>query len=399
MSATDLRQQQSRAKRRVTLVGALVNLLLGIGKIVAGCYGRSQALIADGIHSLSDLLTDVLVLATLRIAGQAADESHPYGHARFETIATVLLGLALIGVAGGVVWDAAQRLQGEAPLWHPNVWALAAAAVSILAKEALYHYTRHVALKTRSRLLQANAWHHRSDAISSVVVLAGVVGVLYGYHFADAVAAIVVGLLIAKIGFGLVIESTRELVDTALPAHKVKAIEAAIRDTEGVRSLHSLRTRQMGGEALVDVHIQVPPDISVSEGHAIADKVRDRLLQEFEDITDVTVHIDAERDLDQPALKLPLRREVVERLCRAWRHLPYADRIERIHLHYLGGKIHVEVYLPVQLIQTGADPAKIAAELRAAVKPFNFIGSVRVHFTAEPPGRTNPVRDAPFGCN
>ena len=395
MSVDALRLQQSQAKQRVTLVGGLVNLLLAIGKIVAGFYGQSQALIVDGIHSFSDLATDILVFFTFRIAGHAADEAHPYGHGRFETIASVALGLFLAFLAGGIIWDAAQRLQGEAPLWHPNVWALYAAGFSILAKEAMYRYTIHVARKTRSRLLEANAWHHRSDAVSSMVVVIGVVGVLYGYHFADAVAAIVVGLMIAKIGLQLVIESASELVDTALPARRVREIEQAILETEGVHSLHSLRTRRMAGEALVDVHIQVHPEISVSEGHAIADKVRDRLLQEFEEITDVTVHIDAERDITQPPMKLPLRSEVIRQLRQAWGHLPFVERIQRINLHYLRGKIHVEVYLPLSAISDTMPAEKIIQQLRQAAKPFNFIGSVQVYFTADANRGTKLAHDAP----
>lgn len=389
MNADSIRIEQTRAKQQVTLIGGLINLLLAIGKVVAGFYGHSQALIVDGVHSFSDLATDLLVMVIFKVAGHGADETHPYGHGRFETIATVVLGLFLATVAGGIIWDAARRLQGEAPLLTPHRWVLIAAALSIVAKEAMYQYTIHVARRTRSKLLQANAWHHRSDAVSSIVVLIGVVGALYGYQFADAVAAIVVGLMIARIGLGLVIESTRELVDTALPAHHVKRIEHTILDTEGVESLHSLRTRKMAGEALVDVHIQVHPEISVSEGHAIADKVRDRLLDEFEEVTDVTVHIDAERDIDQTSPALPLRSQVIEHLTRAWRHLPYARKINRITLHYLKGKIDVEVCLPLEVISEAMPAKKIVSQLRDAAKPFNFIRSIQVYFTADESRRTH----------
>ncbi len=395
MNSTVIRAEQTHAKQKVTLLGGLVNLLLAIGKVVAGYYGHSQALIVDGIHSFSDLATDLLVLLIFRVAGHSADDAHPYGHGRFETIAAVILGLFLAGVAAGITWDAARRLQGEEPLLLPHNWVVIAAAVSILVKEGMYQYTIHVARHTRSKLLQANAWHHRSDAVSSIVVLIGVIGALNGYHFADAVAAIVVGLMIAKIGLELVIESTRELVDTALPIHQVRQIERAIRHTEGVESLHSLRTRRMAGEALVDVHIQVHPDISVSEGHAIADKVRDRLLEEFEEITDVTVHIDAERDIDQTSLALPLRSQVIEQLTRAWRPLPYARKINRITLHYLKGKIDLEVYLPLEAISDELPAKKIIHQLRDAAKPFNFIRSIQVYFTANESRRTKEGPYAP----
>ncbi len=395
MNTDSIRSEQTRAKQRVTLVGGLFNLLLAIGKVVAGYYGHSQALIVDGIHSFSDLVTDLLVLVIFRVAGHGADEAHPYGHGRFETIATVILGMFLAVVAAGIVWDATQRLQGEAPLLVPHHWVVIAAAISILTKEAMYQYTIHVARRTRSKLLQANAWHHRSDAVSSIVVLIGVIGAISGYHFADAVAAIVVGLMIARIGLHLVLESTRELVDTALPSHRVRQIEQAIQQTEGVESLHSLRTRRMAGEALVDVHIQVHPGISVSEGHAIADKVRDRLLEEFEEVTDVTVHIDAERDIDQVTQGLPLRSQVIEQLTQAWRHLPYARKINRITLHYLKGKIDVEVFLPLEVISEALPAKKIIRQLREAAKPFNFIRSIQVFFTADESRRTMEDHHAP----
>ncbi len=390
------RAELLKAKQRVTLIGGIANLFLAMGKVVAGYYGHSQSLIVDGIHSFSDLATDALILLTFKLSGQSADESHPYGHGRFETIATVILGFFLAGLAGGIIWDAAQRLQGEAPLWMPHPWALIAAGVSILVKEGLYHYTVHIARRTRSKLLRANAWHHRSDAISSIVVVIGVAGTLYGYQFADAVAAIVVGLMIAKIGLGLVIESARELVDTALPGHRVQQIRQAIMESEGVESLHSLRTRQMAGEALVDVHIQVPPEISVSEGHAIADRVRDKLMEEFEEISDVTVHIDAELDLEQsPSSKLPLRNAVLKQLCQAWSHLPYGKQITKLMLHYLEGRIRVEVFLPLSVITADRPADKIIRQLRDAVKQYKFIDLVQVYFMAEEQNSTKTVQNAP----
>jgi cation diffusion facilitator family transporter len=381
MSTLPLRTERLSAKLHVTLAGAAVNLLLAAGKVAAGIYGRSEALIVDGVHSFSDLATDILVFVALRVAGHGADETHPYGHGRFETAAAVLLGLVLTALAGGAIWDAAQRLQAGATLWQPSRWTLSVAVASILIKEGLYRYTLQVAHRTRSRLLIANAWHHRSDAVSSIVVLIGIAGALYGYRFADAVAAIVVGLMIAKIGLELILESSRELVDTALPSARVKQIAQTILATEGVKSLHSLRTRQMAGEALLDVHIEVPPDISVSEGHAIADKVRDRLLEKFEEVSDVTVHIDAERDLSQPPMRLPLRSEVIAKLREAWRHLPYADQIQKIHLHYLKGQIHVEVYLPLGILSQGTSAEEILAQLRQASAQLPFIGDFKVYFT------------------
>ena len=375
------RRQFERLKQRVTLLGGGINLLLAAVKIAFGYLARSQALLVDGIHSLSDLLSDLFVYLTLRLAGREADESHPYGHARFETAATILVGLLLVGVAAGLLVDLADRLEGTRPLWRPEPTAAAVALLSVLAKEGLYRWTLKVAEKTRSPLLAANAWHHRSDAISSAVVLLGLFGVFSGYQIADAAAAIVVSLMIGKMGVGFIWQSLKELVDTALPRERVQEIARAILEVEGVKGLHLLRTRQMAGQTLIEVHIEVEPRISVSEGHAIADRVRDALRNRFGEVAEVTVHTDAEPDLDRsPAAGLPPRKRVIAELKRCWQHLPYIDQIEQILLHYLEGAIDVELFLPISLLKQ-IPPEEIAQELRTSLKPLKYIRSLKVHFT------------------
>jgi len=343
--------ERYRETRRVTLIGSAIDLVLGVLKIIFGFAAHSQALIADGVHSLSDLATDFMVIYAAKHASKSADEKHPYGHGRIETVATVILGLALITVAVGIAWDAVDRLLHPDDLLQPGVLALVVAAISVLAKEWIYRYTLVVAKRLRSKMLQANAWHSRSDAISSIIVVVGVGGTMAGFPYLDAIAAVAVGLMIAKIGWDLSWNSLHELIDTALDAEEVEEIRREILSVEGVATLHMLRTRRMGSEALVDVHILVDPYISVSEGHQVGETMRRHLIEVFDDISDVMVHIDAEDDeAAAPCLGLPLRERVLPQLRKGWRHIPAAAHIEREVLHYIDGAISVELLLPLSVL-------------------------------------------------
>ncbi len=370
-----------RSARRVTVVGAAVNLVLAAAKVVIGWLAHSQALIADGVHSLSDLASDAVVLLAAKHASREADLEHPYGHGRIETAATVALGVALIAVGLGIAIDAGRHLLDPALLAVPGAAALAVAVASVLSKEWLYHYTVRVARALRSDMLRANAWHHRTDAVSSLVVLAGVGGAMAGFPYLDAVAAIGVAGFIVKIGWDLAFRSVRELIDTALEPERVEAIRRAILAVDGVRSLHMLRTRRMGPDALVDVHIQVDPRLSVSEGHQIGETVRRRLIEQIDEVADVTVHVDPEDDAEGPRCEgLPLRAEVLERLERRWAGIPAARRIEEVTLHYLDGRIHVDVTLPLDAARDRAEADALARALREAAAGLEGIGEVRVHF-------------------
>lgn len=335
----------TRLKNRVTIVGALVNIFLSIIKIGFGILGQSAALLADGVHSLSDLASDLLVLIAVKLGAREADHDHPYGHRRFETIATVILGVGLVVIAAGIAWDVYERILQPERLLIPHMNALGVAAISILANEWLYQYTKRVAVITRSKLLLANAWHHRSDAISSIVVLIGIAGSLFGYIWADAVAAVIVALMVAKIGIGLVSESIKELVDTGLSDEVVGKIRFEIAATEGVRNIHLLRTRQMGEDALVDAHIVVDSRITVSEGHMIADQVRDMLIDKFEDVQEVLVHVDPENDEHKVQHEKPLLREGIDLLLREYLAENY-PLIDGFRIHYITGCIELEVILP-----------------------------------------------------
>jgi cation diffusion facilitator family transporter len=374
------RDARYREVRKVTLIGSIVDLLLGIIKVVIGYLSHSQALVADGIHSFSDLFTDFLVLFAAKHAHRAADEEHPYGHGRIETVATVALGGALLTVAVGISYDAIRRLMEPELLLHPGVLALLAALVSVLAKEIIYQYTVRVARRLRSRMLHANAWHSRSDAISSIVVVIGVGGTMAGLPWLDAVAAIVVALMIAKIAWDLLWKSLQELIDTALDAEQVEAISENIRHVPGVRSLHMLRTRRSGSDALVDVHILVDPRLSVSEGHQIGETVRNRLLQDNDEVTDVTVHIDPEDDeMASPCTHLPLWDEILRRLEDRWQGLAPLPQVEKVVLHYLDGKVHVDLYLPM-MTGTAEELDARACVIREAARQAEDVGEVRVYF-------------------
>ncbi|RMG34131.1 MAG: cation transporter [Gammaproteobacteria bacterium] len=375
-------QERASASQLVTLVGAIVNLLLSGLKLVVGVVASSAALVADGIHSLSDLASDALVWFAAHHAGEEPDEEHPYGHGRFETAATLGLGILLGLVALGIVWDAVERVaEGAYPT--PGALAVWAAGISILAKEALYWYTILVARRVRSRMLEANAWHHRSDAISSIVVLLGILGAMAGWPYLDAVAAVVVGAMVAKIGWDLGWEAVQELVDSALDPEQVDTAREAILSVDGVRSIHMLRTRRHGHQASADVHVQVDPRLSVSEGHMISIAVEERLKEAVEMINDVTVHIDPENDEQGPSCRdLPLRREVMALLAERWPQDLPEDR--EIVLHYLAGHIEIDLELPM----AGCEPTRatqLRRRLQEALADDPRFGAVRLKYRANDP--------------
>lgn len=373
--------ERYREVRKVTLIGSVVDFLLGVAKIVIGWIAHSQALIADGVHSLSDLATDFMVIFAAKHAHREADEDHPYGHGRIETVMTVGLGVALLLVAAGITWDAVRRLFNPDLLLHPGPLALVVTVASILSKEFLYHYTMRLARKLRSNLLRANAWHSRSDAISSIVVLVGIVGTMAGLPYLDAIAAVGVALMVAKIAWDLSWSSLRELIDTALDAQEVERIRDKILGVGGVRRVHMLRTRKSGSDALVDVHIQVDPTVSVSEGHRIGEKVRDELIADIEEVADVTVHIDPEDDETcSPCDQLPLREDFLAALQTCWADMEHAKGIGDITLHYLDGKIHVDVTLPLEYVADRQAADRLRRDFQRRADRLPEAGVVKLFF-------------------
>ncbi len=372
-------EMRERETKRAAAVGAGFNLVLAIGKTAIGILAQSQSLVADGLHSLSDLFSDALVYVAAHHARQEPDSEHPYGHGRFETVATMGLGGILILVALGIIWDAFARMFAPETLLTPSKLALFAAAFSVFANEWLYRYTYEVGRRIRSDLLLANAWHHRSDAVSSVVVMVGVGGTLAGLPYLDAVAAVAVGVMIVKIGWELGWGAIQELVDASLDEERVKAIEQTILSVGGVRDLHMLRTRRLGGHASADVHVQVEPRLSVSEGHMVSLVVEQRLKEEIDVLEDVTVHVDPEDDQDVALCKdLPLRAEVLEKLNQAWSGIEGAEARERVMLHYLSGKLEVDVFFPRHVLPTAAEAEDMEARLQGGLEAGLEEASVRV---------------------
>jgi cation diffusion facilitator family transporter len=291
--APDSKITSARAGRTVTLMGALVNGLLILLKFTAGIFGQSQALIADAVHSVSDLFTDAVVLVGLRIGQKAPDEEHQFGHARIETLASAIVGLALIATALYLGIEASLNIYNHTE-YHPTGLALVGAGISIAIKEALYHYTVHTGRRINSQLIVANAWHHRSDAFSSVAVLLGVAGALINpsWHILDSFAALLVSFFIIKIGLDILMNSLREFTDTAPHQEILKRISNCIRSVEGVFDMHDLRVRTSGGLYQMETHIVVDGQLTVTEGHGIAKIVERCLVEEIDNLDRAIIHVD-----------------------------------------------------------------------------------------------------------
>ena len=368
--------------QRITWVSVAVNIVLTAMQLVVGLIAHSQSLIADAMHTLSDIVADAFVLFANRKGAEAADEDHPYGHGRFETAASLVLGLLLAGTGAGILIAAAGRLQdiGSAP--PVGVAAMWAAIFTLAAKEGLFRYMLAKAERLRSPMLVANAWHARADALSSLVVAAGIAGALIGFNFADAVAAIIVGAMIVHAGFKFAWAAIRELIDTGLSAEEVDAIRHTIASTSGVLSMHELRTRRMAHQVLVDAHVQVNPRISVSEGHRVAESARQRVLENHPEVLDVLVHVDAENDLlGNAAIQLPERAVLLAHL----RELLGANppEFEQTTLHYLGNRVEADVFLPPGYADA-AGMAGIRQRVEAALPDDPWFSTVRLNLRIAP---------------
>ncbi|MCE2678895.1 MAG: cation diffusion facilitator family transporter [Burkholderiales bacterium] len=267
------------ASKRVTWVSVLVNVFLSALQVVCGVLSNSAALIADGMHSLSDLLADFVVLLAVHHGKKEADEAHPYGHQRFETAASLVLGLLLLAVGVGMALSAANKLQNPEQVTDVAPLALWVALTALLSKELLFRYMLKVAMQVKSSMLVANAWHARSDAASSLVVGIGIAGNLLGYHLLDPVAAFIVGLMVGKMGWEFSWQALMDLTDRAADSKLTQAIRDDILATQGVLGVHDLKTRKTGDLLLVDVHIEVQGDLSVRQGHEIARQAKRNVMK------------------------------------------------------------------------------------------------------------------------
>ena len=290
---TESKTSSAKAGRKATLLGLFVNALLILLKFLAGIFGDSQALIADAVHSVSDLFTDAVVLLGIKIGRKPPDKEHHFGHARIETLASAVVGLALIGTAVYLGIEAALNIHRHTES-HPTAIALIGAGVSIALKEALYRYTVLIGRRIKSQLIVANAWHHRSDALSSVAVLLGVAGTLINpaWHILDACAALIVSFFIVKVGLDILRKTLREFTDTAPRPEIIEKLMQLSRTVEGVLDAHDLRVRTSGGFYQAEIHIVVDGQLTVVEGHRIAKTVERCLAAEIDELDRVIVHID-----------------------------------------------------------------------------------------------------------
>lgn len=297
--APAIASERAAAASRSTWVSVAVNLVLTALQIAVGVLAKSQALIADGIHSASDLVADAVVLVANRHSHREADADHPYGHQRFETAASLVLGLLLLAVGLGMLWSAFVKLQQPAAVATVHPAALGVALFTLLAKEGLFRYMLAVATRVKSSMLVANAWHARSDAASSLVVAVGIGGNLLGYPILDPIAAAIVGFMVSRMGWSFGWNALHDLMDRGVDAEELAAIRRTLEETPGVAGVHDLRTRKMGDLIVVDAHLEVDATLSVEAGHDIAVDARHRVMQRHR-VLNLMTHIDPWRrpDLD-----------------------------------------------------------------------------------------------------
>jgi cation diffusion facilitator family transporter len=283
--------ERAAAASRSTWVSVVVNVLLVAAQVLIGIRTQSQALIADGIHSLSDLVSDFVVLWAGYHAKKDADLDHPYGHQRFETAASLALGVILLAVGGGMVWAALGKLEAPETIAPAHTTALWVALGAIVTKELLFRYMLRTAKAVKSSLLVANAWHARSDAASSLVVSLGIVGSMAGYPLLDPIAALIVGFMVGRMGWTFAWDALHDLMDRGLNEAEVQAIRATLLATPGVAGVHDVRTRKMGDMVVADAHIEVDAQLTVEEGHNIAVAARQAVLQRHR-VLNLMTHVD-----------------------------------------------------------------------------------------------------------
>jgi cation diffusion facilitator family transporter len=281
----------AKQMKSITYLSIAVNIALSVIKIAIGFLAASLAMIADGIHSLSDLATDVAVLLGLRLGSKQPDEGHPYGHGRAETFSAGLIALVLIFVGGVMMYYATKAIARD-EVTEPRLAVLIAAILSIVSKEWLYRRTQKVAIQSHSAALYANAWHHRSDALSSIAVVIGFISLELGFGHGDQVAAIAVGLMIIWVGVRIIGDSLRELTEGAVDADTIEQIKNIISTNTSIRQWHRLRTRTVGREVFLDLHILVDPDLSIAAAHQIAESLEGALHKQITRPVNITVHIE-----------------------------------------------------------------------------------------------------------
>ena len=367
---------------KVTIIGILANITLSVIKFIGGIIGNSTAMVADAVHSLSDLFTDAIVLVTHKISQIPKDEGHPYGHGRAESIGTTAVGIIIIFAGIGLAYEGWNIIQSESPP-IPEPIAAGMALVSIFIKEWLFRYTYSVGKKSNSSLLIANAWHHRSDAISSIAALVGIIGSMMGYPMLDPIAAAMVGFMIIHVGYKLTLGGFRDLMDTALSEKDTRDIQGVIDEISGVIKTHDLRTRKIGGEVLIDVHIQVDSDLTVTEGHEIAERVRRTLINRYPKTQDVLVHVDGYDDSNVESIYNISRSDVELIVTPLLSHMTGNFKKTQLRIHHLNGKNIVEIYLHGDRTKTITETEIILKNFKGSLLENKNIDGVKLYLEVE----------------
>lgn len=357
-------ETEQEVAQKVTLIGSAVDALLGIFKILAASASGSQALMADGIHSLSDLFTDLLVLISFKISRRSPDENHQFGHLRFESLGNLILGFILLLVATGIAFDSVLRDSQSHLTWL----GVSSLIITIISKEAIFFYTKKAGDNINSQLLITNAWHSRTDSLSSLIVLLSMGGIYVGYTWLDKAAAIVIALLIAKIAISTIWKTLAELIDTAPNNDTMKSILDCAKSIEPQAIPSNIRARTMAGKVYLDMHLEVDKHISVSEGHYLGELVASKIRNNNPNVSDILIHIDL-NDLDQgdqiakDIAKLPARNQIqadLQFLLRS--HRGYVD-LQSIKLDYLDTGLEITLTAYAKSLNQALSIEKVGASV------------------------------------
>lgn len=359
---------------KATAISTASDVLLAIAKFIAGTLGNSSALVADAVHSVSDLATDFVSFVSLKVSHMEPDENHPYGHGRAETIGTAVIGALVMLIGAGIAWEE-QKHFADGRTVAPNFLALAGAAVSLVVKEILFYITLRIGRQAKSESVIANAWHHRSDSLSSLAALVGIGGSMMGYRVMDPLAAVVVGVMILHMGGSIAWDAMQNLMDPGLPPEELAEIERIIVSTPGVVHHHNIKTRRAGRDIFVDVHIQVEPRISVSEAHNIAEAARQELKRHAEHVTDAMIHIDAEDDREGRLYRD--KRETVEsRVIETLARHSDVALADDIVIHYFMHHVVAEISLDITKDRPINEIRRIAAEMKGTLMTGGLVNEV-----------------------
>ncbi len=349
--------------KRVIIISVALNILLMAYKIAAGIIGNSAAMIADGVHSFSDFLTDVIAMVGARYAVKPEDEGHPYGHGRVETFASFTIAASLLLVAIGIFYNAVTIISNSDELGIPKAIALTAALISIIVKEFLFRYTIKVGKKHNLQSLIANAWHHRSDAYSSFASMAGIIGAMMGFPLFDPLAAGIVALFIGKVGVEIGRDAFMELIDTAADKKIRDGIEEIIKETKEVRHYHDLKTRKVGSKVISDLHIEVNPSISVVEGHNIAKGLKTKIIEQVKEVENILIHIEPDGDREGIVYEVD-KDDLKSKALRVCKNVTGVLGMHSLKVHHYGSEVIINVDIEVAPESTVAEGHKVARHVK-----------------------------------